>query len=665
MKLNLPQSPDSHDQERTSLFEFQRLVPQEQFIVRQELGGDYGVDLVLELRIDTKSVSNFRSHVQLKSVHSGERNRDSTFSFPVPITTLNYLMNQPNSLFAVYLENEDTFFWEWCRNIFYYSKSKELDITQTSQGTISYRFRNILNREAFGQIHQQIISNSEMIRHLTELTPLFVESKESPTILLQKTTIVDLDELSHQLKQFGYTFISSGEIQLINDALDHFPSKYKSDIDFALFVAYARFSYGNMLDALSWLPNKKARLQLSEEAKVFCEQVEIALHFSIGLIDSAGYAQGLQQIEERNSESPIILQIKLERLKRSLLSTTPSQTVEILTEMEMVAQKLIQYPNIHPSLKFEATCALWEVEGYKQTYHFVELDWERMLAESLPNSLLPKKLQEHLQQLLQAHNLWFKQFMELRQQALQNNNVVAVGKLLHTFAYVTIFSLALPRQTRGQQEQTPLPQLGFICQEIEKVFKVLLNIGDYPLALRLRLLEAEALEGDGQSEKAVVIAHEVQDMSDQVGFPEIEKNAHEFINGVRMFRGYGFFDSPNGSSQLPLDNFQESDEAIEFAARNVLKAFNLPENRLKWIKKNIKWQMEDEAEQRNFCKHIGTLQNLLHQRSYETFFQQDPPRIVICAKFGYRSTIESTHRDGLLKAFKGRFCVECSSKEIG
>jgi hypothetical protein len=540
MKLNLPQSSDSHDQERTSLLKFQLLVPQDQFIVRQESERDYGVDLILELRIETTFLSNFRSHVQLKSVHSGKRKRDSTFSFKVPVKTLNYLMNQPNSLFVVYLENEDTFLWEWCRNIFHYLQST----TQTPQGTISYRFQNTLNQEAFGKIHQHIISNSEMVRHLTELTSSLAESEAPPTILLQKDTAIELNELAHQLKQFGYSLISSGEIQLVNEVLDNFPTKYRQDVDFALFVAYARFHHGNMLDALSWLPNKKARLELSEEAKVFCEHVEITLHFSIGLIDSAGYAQGLQQIEENHSESLIILQIKLERLKRSLLSAKPFQISEILGEMERVAQKLIHFPNIHRSLKFEANCALWEIEGHKQTHHFLELYQERMLAESLGASQLHNGLQEPLQHLLQANNLWFNQFMELRQRALQDNNIIILGKLLQTFAYVTLFPLALLKQTGGWQEQTPLPQLEFICQEIEKTFQVLLNIGDYPLALRLRLLEAEALEGSGQSEKAVAIAHEIQDMADQVGFPEIEKNAREFIDGLRMFRGYGLFDLP-------------------------------------------------------------------------------------------------------------------------
>jgi hypothetical protein len=571
-------------------------------------------------------------------------------------------MNQPNSLFVVYLEDEDTFLWEWCRRISQYLQSK----TQPGEGTIAYRFQKTLDQEAFGKIHQQIVSHSEMIRHLTELTPCLGEGKEPPTILLQKDAPVDLDKLSHQLKQFGYTLISSGEIQLINDTLDNFPSKYKHDVDFALFVAYARFHHGNMLDALSWLPKRKAQLQLSEEAKVFCEYVEMALHFSIGLIDSAGYAQGLRQIEERNSESLIILQVQLERLKRSLLSAKPSQTSKVLDEMETVAQKLIQFPNIHPSLKFEATCALWEVEGYKLTYRFSEFYAERMLAESLGTSQLHNELQNHFQQLLQAYALWFKQFMELRQRALQDNNVVAVGELLRSFAYVTLFSFALPclpRQAKDQHEQTLLPLLGFICQEIEKTFQVLLNIGDYPLALRLRLLEAEALEGSGQSEKAVAIAYEVQDMANQVGFPEIEKNASGFIDGLRMFQGYGFLTLSDELAEVSSDKVVES-EAIERAARACLRAHNLPEDRLKWIKKDIEWLRKDDTEKRVFCKYIETLQNRSHERSYETFFKQDPPRIVTCTKSGYRSTIESTHREGLFKAFKGRFCLECSSREI-
>lgn len=115
---NLPQSTSTHDQERKALIRLSNTVPMGLFILREEDGGDYGVDRILELRQDTTLVTNHRIHLQLKSEEDAQRNKDGTYSFPIPISNLNYLMNQPHSLFIVYLMNEDVLVWEWVTAIY-------------------------------------------------------------------------------------------------------------------------------------------------------------------------------------------------------------------------------------------------------------------------------------------------------------------------------------------------------------------------------------------------------------------------------------------------------------------------------------------------------------------------------------------------------------------
>lgn len=109
MAENLPISAESRDQERLSVLKFELIVPADKFIVRGETGGDYGVDRILELKTNAKFLTNYESSIQLKSVQESKRNQDGSFSYPVSIDTLNYLMNQPNSIFAIYLVDEDVF----------------------------------------------------------------------------------------------------------------------------------------------------------------------------------------------------------------------------------------------------------------------------------------------------------------------------------------------------------------------------------------------------------------------------------------------------------------------------------------------------------------------------------------------------------------------------
>lgn len=173
MEENLPQRLETYDQEDESIDKFRVMVPKGKFLIRNETGGDYGVDLILELRKEKRLVTNFRTHIQMKSVVSAVRNGDGSFSFPVPITTLNYLMNQPNSMFVIYLANEDIFLWDWITNIFKLCRSMDIDVVTTDQQTISYRFTTELTEEVFNDIYIKINDFGKIERKLSEyLEPL-------------------------------------------------------------------------------------------------------------------------------------------------------------------------------------------------------------------------------------------------------------------------------------------------------------------------------------------------------------------------------------------------------------------------------------------------------------------------------------------------------------
>ena len=186
MAENLPISAESHDQERLSVLKFELIVPADKFIVRGETGGDYGVDRILELKTNAKFLTNYRSSIQLKSVQESKRNQDGSFSYPVSIDTLNYLMNQPNSIFAIYLVDEDVFLWAWVSDIFNFAKSKGIDIQDTDQQTISFRFTQQLDHESFDEIYSKIINSCEVLRKLTEITNSTTNSIEINSAILIK-----------------------------------------------------------------------------------------------------------------------------------------------------------------------------------------------------------------------------------------------------------------------------------------------------------------------------------------------------------------------------------------------------------------------------------------------------------------------------------------------
>lgn len=163
---NLPQVSKTHMQEWTSIREFKNIMEDGHFIIREEGKSDYGVDLSLEIILDKKYASNYRISIQmkdkLKSINI--KNKDSTYSYPIPVKTLCYLLNSPNSIVVLYFEDIDIFVWEWVEYINKDAKGKGVNLHTTNKDKYIYRFNKILDNGMKKKLYNEIILKSEQIR---------------------------------------------------------------------------------------------------------------------------------------------------------------------------------------------------------------------------------------------------------------------------------------------------------------------------------------------------------------------------------------------------------------------------------------------------------------------------------------------------------------------
>lgn len=154
---NLPKIPDSKKQEEKSLAKFKNLFNENKFIIRDERKDDYGVDLRLELIFDQCNASNISIDVQLKSTTTKKHiTKNSLTYFKIAVHNLNYLLNSPYSIYAIYSEHTDLFYWDYCVNIKKHCKSRSIDLLTTSQKTITYKFKHTLNQESIDVIYNEI-----------------------------------------------------------------------------------------------------------------------------------------------------------------------------------------------------------------------------------------------------------------------------------------------------------------------------------------------------------------------------------------------------------------------------------------------------------------------------------------------------------------------------
>ena len=111
----LPKVHSTHIQEKNSYQALENILPKDLFIIREEVGGDYGVDRIIEV-VQDGFASNLRSHIQVKSIKNSSSN--DVIKFPVPVKTINYLRNSVASLFFVYSEADDCLYWQWVNKIY-------------------------------------------------------------------------------------------------------------------------------------------------------------------------------------------------------------------------------------------------------------------------------------------------------------------------------------------------------------------------------------------------------------------------------------------------------------------------------------------------------------------------------------------------------------------
>jgi hypothetical protein len=422
MAENLPISAESHDQEKLSVLKFELIVPADKFIVRGETGGDYGVDRILELKTNAKFLTNYRSSIQLKSVQESKRNQDGSFSYPVSIDTLNYLMNQPNSIFAIYLVDEDVFLWAWVSDIFNFAKSKGIDIQDTDQQTISFRFTQQLDHESFDEIYSKIINSCEVLRKLTEITNSTTNSIEiNSAILIKDGKVTNIGELSEQLKVGGVALVNAGNIGLINEIIDtKLPLDAKRDANLALVCAYAKYNAGAILDALALLPRGQDKLNLTESNKYLSEYLSLSINYSMNLINKQQYLDGLLAIENTNPNSLISLQIKLERQRRLLFSKRISESKDILSEIEATTRQLKESSGVNETTKLRTDIVTWEIEGYRINSLFLDRVFKYKIRDNAGfHSSLSERLNDATD-LIQLKKNWHDKYSVLREKSSIN-----------------------------------------------------------------------------------------------------------------------------------------------------------------------------------------------------------------------------------------------------
>jgi hypothetical protein len=668
MDENYPISSEAHDQERKSRLKFESVVPSDLFIVRTESGGDYGTDIILEAKSKSKFLTNFRVHVQLKSEKMSTFNEDDTLSYPVPIKTLNYLLNHAPSIFVIYIENKDQFYWAWTTDIFRQAEQNGVDITKTEQKTISYRFPNDLTLSSFREIHQKVFSYGQVNRQLSEIysqtvTPAQIEA----SINLTNGKVITLQEKIELLKKGAVPLANSGRIDVVDALIATLSKNAKKDHKLALAVSYVKFLSGQFAEAYTWLPRGQQPSQFSDEDRQLFDHLEALMQYNMRIINKAKLGEKIRENRNRYSGTIISLLSEFEEIRNELLRSPEWAKEEPLKRLAEILDKIRQHQRCGPHLRLQLEIGAWEVAGLNLVFNYTHMAFTRLIRDRIKLPIPQHGRLDLFLRLSSSFASWLETGKSLQSAAASQANRHLYYSVGVAKAHVLLMFISESRAIRNasgseakqSEDASALEQL---VAELDLAFVELMGSKYFDLGLRARVLQAEALIGLNQRKEAQNVMEEVVRVATELGNNSVLDLARLVEDGNDIFSQIGRMIAERETLSTDDLVMRLSETDMSRISEDIVFTLGLPSDRLGNVLKAQLWLKQDVTDRLKYCKYLDTLEHLQHGKSLETLYKTDPLRRFHCTKKGSESKIPGTDRDSLLLAFQKTYCVGCKDQ---
>ncbi|ANE45940.1 hypothetical protein SY83_06140 [Paenibacillus swuensis] len=655
---NLPKSAESHDKERRSKLAFDLIVPDHLFLVRDEAGGDYGVDKILELKLVGTHMSNFRSHIQLKCT-SKTRSANGSITFSVPIKTLSYLLNQPNSLFVVYIESENIFMWEWIIEIAQYATAQNIDITTTNNQTLNYHFIRELRLSDFTEIHKQINHSGVLVKQISEYIKIS-NASEKISLNIISESVTDVKNIVADIKKYGIAFSNSGEYNLLYEMISRVPNIFKSeDPDYCVVVAYLKYCNGEYYDAMSWIPKGRRFNVVSENLMEVSEYIELTLKLLLGICSPDIYSVQFDRLCLKYPKSLITLQHRFFEYKDRLVEadhTLKNEFRLLQKEFENIVLTIRNHESTNSILLINLEINEWEITGFLLLR---ELNFARFNMDGRDKIGHPLSLSERVDsanEFIKRNIEWLMRFEFLYKTVADD---IIKARLYTSYANLQMQFISSARMSNKDSTDNGNEMLKTIVNSLLYNIEILRSNGYLHELLRAYMSLAECYQGLGLPDEAIGIVNDVMENADSIGLVKVVSYCKAFLDGIFIFN---FEKLINDSMKDNIFLSDLSDKELNKYARQMLELLGLSDDRLPNLLIEYFWLRDDEVSGLNFCRHLHTHQDLEHTLSLETMYLINPNRKFVCRKFGYQSSM-GHDRKILSRRFKSSFCLACEYKE--
>ncbi|HEY0461905.1 MAG TPA: DUF4365 domain-containing protein, partial [Pyrinomonadaceae bacterium] len=292
---NLPKVDENSEIQTNSLKALDSLLPSKEFCLRDERVEDYGVDVSLEVLKDGLA-TNFRTQIQLKGTRSIKPETDGSYRLQIKTSNLNYLLNNPISIYVLYIEPENEFRFVWARNEF--QRLTEANPKWREQKTIELHFYDILDLASLNEIREQIIKQSSLNRELNE-TLVLAQSNVLVEINPETFEITDRKVILNLVSNYGINLINEGYSKEILEKVNVLDNEDKETSSVKIVKAYAEYYSGHYHTAKEIITLLEiGEQEILEDDQQIVDWLKSACDYRLGNIGSEEHTEKLREIAE-------------------------------------------------------------------------------------------------------------------------------------------------------------------------------------------------------------------------------------------------------------------------------------------------------------------------------------------------------------------------------
>ncbi len=193
-------------------------------------------------------------------------------------------------------------------------------------------------------------------------------------------------------------------------------------------------------------------------------------------------------------------------------------------------------------------------------------------------------------------------------------------------------------------------------------------IADFRLAITMAVRIASPTLVLNSGTEALAIAAYLKDEKERTSLMEIVDTARASLGDESVVRS-----TDEAVSRDPLltygvrgdevPDWPTDESQLQRAIDMILEASGLPEDRRPSIEDDVRKQVRTGQVQREFCKHLQPLQNLVHLESPATAYLLRTKYTCSCTLLGHKTAIEHDGIDVVIDAMQRVYCAGCVRRE--